>query len=281
MANSIAIVTDSTADLPPSRARELGVAVIPLTINFSDRQYLDGVNLSSEDFYPMLATSSILPTTSQPSPAEFKEIYRDLLKEFDSIISIHISAGLSGTLNSAMAARDALKGDIHIVDSKTISLGIGLLVEEAVDMVGKNMPAAEIVELLRTRRDSIEVLFTLDTLKYLHKGGRIGGVQALMGTMLNIKPVVRVVDGVYIPVGKARRQEQALNLIVNQFKTLAAGRTIKNMAVAHGAAAGAVEALTAKLVKTFDMEPELSVQVGPVIGVHTGPGTVGAAILLD
>lgn len=280
MSKRIAIVTDSTADISPSRAEELGITVIPLTVNFGMQQYLDGEEISSEEFYPRLAASSSLPTTSQPSPAEFKAVYERLLQDHDSIISIHISSGLSGTISSALTAKELVAGDIHIIDSESISLGIGLIVLEAVEMVQQGLPAAEIVAQLERIRKQTEVMFTLDTLEYLHKGGRIGKVSAIMGALLNIKPVVRVVDGIYIPVGKVRRQEQALQEMVNQFQALAAGKTVKRVVVAHGAAPAAAKQLAEKLKQAFAIDIDMVSQVGPVIGVHTGPGTVGAAMLI-
>lgn len=280
MTERIAIVTDSTADLTPSQARDLGVTVIPLTVNFGMQQYLDGIDINSEEFYPMLAASSTLPTSSQPSPAEFKEVYERLLQNYDSIISIHISTGLSGTISSALTAQEMVEGSIHIVDSQSISLGIGLIVLEAVELVKQGLTAEQVVAELERVRKQTEVMFTLDTLEYLHKGGRIGKVSAVMGALLNIKPIVRVVDGIYIPVGKVRRQEQALQEIVNQFQSLSAGKTIKRLVVAHGAAENAAAKLAEKLKQAFNMVPDLVVQVGPVIGVHTGPGTVGAAMTI-
>ncbi len=281
MKERIAIVTDSTADIPPSVANELGITVIPLTVNFNTQQYLDGVEISSDEFYPMLTASTNLPTTSQPSPAEFRSIYERLLEDHDSIISIHISSGLSGTITSALTARELVQGDIHVFDSRSISLGIALIATEAVDMVKQGLSAAEIIARLEQVREGTEVMFTLDTLEYLRKGGRIGKVQAVMGALLSIKPIVRVVDGIYIPVGKVRRQEQALQEIVQQFQALAVNKTVKRIVVAHGAAQKAAELLTDKIRQAFGRKPDLTVQVGPVIGVHTGPGTVGAAMLFE
>ncbi len=248
MTKRIAIVTDSTADLPPQRAQELGITIIPLTINFG---------------------------------LAFKAVYEKLLAEYDSIISIHISSGLSGTINAALTAKEMVAGEIHVVDSKSVSLGIGLIVLEAREMVEQGLAANEIVAQLDRVCQNTEVLFTLDTLEYLHKGGRIGKVAAVMGSLLNIKPIVRVVDGIYIPAGKARRQEQALQEIVNQFENLARGRKIKRLVVAHGAAEPAAARLANKLYQVLNQEPEMLMAVGPVIGVHTGPGTVGAAMLLN
>lgn len=274
----IAIVTDSTADIPQELAQSLGITVIPLTVNFGMQQYRDGIDIQSEQFYQMLASANPLPTTSQPSPAEFQELYERLLRDHDAVISIHLSAGLSGTLSSASAAQEMVQGEVHLVDSRSISLGIGALVAEAIELVKQGLEAAEIAERLLAARDQIEVLFTLDTLEYLHKGGRIGRVQAVMGSLLNIKPIVRVVDGIYVTAGKARRQEQALKTMAELFSSLANGRRVKRIAVAHGAALEAAQTLAKLLEQTFGQKIDLLTQVGPVIGVHTGPGTIGACV---
>ena len=172
-------------------------------------------------------------------------------------------------------------GDIHLFDSKSISLGIAVIVAEAVDLVRQGLSVTEVMQRLEQVRENTEVLFTIDTFEYLHKGGRIGGVKAVMGALLNIKPIVRVIDGVYVPIGKARRQEQALRQMVRLFQDLAAGRTVKRIAVAHGAAAPLAKKLAAQLETAFDLRPTILTQVGPVIGVHTGPGTLGACIQVE
>ena len=277
----VAIVTDSTADLPPALVEQWGVTVIPLTINFAVQQYRDGVDLTSEEFYPLLQAAESLPTSSQPSPAEFQRVYERLLKDHDSIISIHLSSGLSGTLQSAAAARDAVDGDVRLFDSRSISLGIGCMVADAVELVRQGRTPNEIIRQLELARDKTEVLFTLDTLECLHKGGRIGKVTAVLGTLMNIKPIIRVVNGVYVPAGKARRLSQALPELVRIFQSISAGRRIRRIAVAHGAAQDAAERLASLLTEAYRLEPYLLTQVSPVIGVHTGPGTIGAAIQME
>ena len=273
-------MTDSTADLTPQRAKELGVTVIPLAVNFATKQYLDGIDLQSDEFYPMLAKADPLPTTSQPSPADFKNVYERLLQDHDTVVSIHLSAGLSGTLQSAETAKDMVDGDVHLFDSKSISVGVGVYVEEAVELVRKQTPVQEVLSRLEAMRNNVHVLFTLDTLEYLHKGGRIGKVQAIMGALLNIKPIIQVVDGIYVPAGKARKTEQALKEMVNLFRNLAEGKAIKRMAVAHGVAKQAAEQMASMMREAFKTEVTLT-QVGPVIGVHTGPGTIGACIHVE
>jgi fatty acid-binding protein DegV len=215
----IALVTDSTADLSEEIQKEYDIHVIPLKVRFGNKEYFDH-EITSEEFYRRLAKEKELPQTSQPTPDEFDCLYRKLLKEYNEIISIHISSGLSGTLNSA-----------HLVKEK------------------------------------------------LQKGGRIGKVHSILGSLLNIKPVVRVGDdGIYHTYTKARSQRKALQSIVNAFQELTRGRKRIRLAVAHGDASPAGQYLREALDNAFDLKTAIFTQVGPVIGVHTGPGTVGAAI---
>jgi len=277
----IALVTDSTADLTDEIKREYNIHVVPLKVRFKDEEYFD-YEITSEEFYQRLESESQLPATSQPSPEDFTQLYSKLLENHDEIISIHISSGLSGTVNAANIAKQGLKGNIHIVDSKTISLGIALMVMEAARNISEGLSALQIVEGLSKVRENIETLFTLNTLEYLQKGGRIGKVQGIVGSLLNIKPVVRVGDdGIYHTYKKARSQERALNGIVQAFKELAKGRKHIRLAVAHGAAHQAGLYLKEALENAFQLQTSIFTQVGPVIGVHTGPGTVGAAVQFE
>lgn len=278
--SKIALVTDSTADIPSQFAREHNITVIPLRVIFGDKAYLDGVDIEPDEFYPMLKESTDLPSSSQPSPAEFIQLYEDLLESYLEVISIHLSSGLSGTVNAARLAGETFKDKIHVIDSKSISLGIGLMVAEAAEAIQAGLKTNEILKILQEIRNNSEVLFTLNTLEYLRKGGRIGKVSGLVGSMLNIKPVVRVnEDGIYVPFGKTRTQEQALSLIEKGFAQLAKGRQAAKLLVAHGAAHEAGLKLKERLENLFNMEASMFTKVGPVIGVHTGPGTVGAAVL--
>ncbi|HBG15387.1 MAG TPA: DegV family protein [Firmicutes bacterium] len=274
----IALVTDSTADLTEEMKKELNVHVIPLKVRFAEQEFKDG-ELTAEGFYTRLANCKRLPTTSQPSPEDFISLYRKLFEDYDEIISIHLSSGLSGTLNSAYLAKEKLKQKIHIIDSKNISLGIGILVKEAAKLLKEGLASSKLLEKLTATRKNIETLFTLNTLEYLHKGGRIGKVPNLLGSLLNIKPIVRVnEEGIYVPQGIARSQERALKSIVNAFHDLAKGRKPSSIFVAHGAAFQAGLKLKEALEEAFQLKVTTFTQVGPVIGVHTGPGTVGAAI---
>lgn len=277
----IALVTDSTADLTKECKDECNTYVIPLKVLFGEQEFSDG-ELSSEEFYQRLEKAEDLPKTSQPSPEDFFGLYSKLLEEYQEIISIHISSGLSGTYNAARLAKEKIKGKIHLVDSKTISLGIGMMVLETAKHIREGLDSVKILDKLQKARANVETLFTLDTLEYLQKGGRIGRVQGIMGNFFNIKPIIRVgEDGVYHTLGKARSQEKALKGIVQAMQELSKGRKQVRFGIAHGAAQQAGTYLKEAMENAFQMPASMFTQVGPVIGVHTGPGTIGAAIQFE
>ncbi|NLK01183.1 MAG: DegV family protein, partial [Clostridia bacterium] len=199
----IAIVTDSTADLPPEIIEKYNISIVPLKVLFGNKEYKDGIDIGPDEFYEKLEKSNTLPTTSQPSPGDFIKVYRSLLEQYTEIISIHLSSNLSSTVNVARLAGKDFKDRIHVFDSKSISLGIGLLATEAAKSVQEGLRINEVLEKIKSVRKNSEVLFTLDTLEYLSKGGRIGKVSGLLGSVLNIKPIVRVnEEGIYTPYAK-------------------------------------------------------------------------------
>lgn len=277
----IAIVTDSTADLPLESAERFGVHVIPLKIIFGNKSYRDGIDITSNEFYRKLQEEEKLPKTSQPTPYEFEHLYKRLLQGHDKIISIHLSRGLSGTVDAARHAATQFGDKVKVWDSKSISLGIGLQVLNAVEAVHKGLGIDAIMEKLTRARENTEVLFTLNTLEYLQKGGRIGKVTALLGSILNIKPIVRVIDGIYHPCGKSRSQKGALKLMIKKLQEIVNERKVTLLGVAHGAAHSAAKYIKQELEDIFNIRAEIFTQVGPGIGVHTGPGTVGAVVQFE
>ncbi len=276
----IALVTDSTADLTPDLIEKFNINVIPLNIIFGEESLKDD-QITPAEFYARLEKEEQLPRTSQPSPEEFMNLYQELLEEYQEIISIHISSALSGTVNSARLAREKLDGSIHIVDTRNISLGASFMILEAAEYIQEDFKTTEILQHLQKTRQKIETVFTLNTMEYLYKGGRIGKVSSLLGAALNIKPVIRVnEEGIYVPCGKARNQKKALEKIVSFFQENAGNQPIKRLAVAQGQAREAGDFLAQTLSETLKKPVDILTSVGPIIGVHTGPGTVGAAIQL-
>lgn len=274
----IALVTDGTADLTDDIMKDCDIHVVPLKVRFGNQEY-SGRELSSEEFYRRLAEEDELPKTSQPTPVEFGSLYAKLLEEYHEVISVHVSSALSGTFNAAHLAKEKFKDKIHIVDSKTLSLGMGLMLIEAAKNIKEGRDVAWILDNLVKARKNIETLFTLNTMEYLQKGGRIGRVQGFMGSLLNIKPIIRVGDdGVYHTYGKAHSQKKALDSVAHAFRDLAKGRKPIGLVIVHGAAQQAGLYLKETLEKAFQLQTIAYTQVGPVIGVHTGPGTVGAAV---
>ncbi len=279
--SKIAIATDSTADIPPEICKQNNIYVMPLSIVHGDQIYQDGIDIKSEEFYDLLARTDTLPKSSQPSPQDFEQFYHELLQSYDKIISIHLSSGLSGTVNAAYQAGKNFPNRVDVFDSKSISVGIALQVLEAVEKIQKGWQVEAILGMLTSIRDNVETIFTLDTLEYLQKGGRIGKVSSMVGSFFNVKPIIRVEDGIYVPYGKTRSRGAALTKIASSLQKLAHGRSPKKVAIANGKGAESAQELKKLLVEQFDLDPIIDSSVGPVIGVHTGPGTVGAAVLYD
>lgn len=276
MLNKIKIVTDSTADLPIEYVKDNNIEVVPLYVNFPGATYRDGVDLKPKDFYTLLQNSKdVLPKTSTPTRQDFTDTYKRILDEGCEIISIHISSGLSSTFSIAQTAAKSISDRIRVFDSKSISLGIGLQVMETVDMLKQGLHLDEIMHSLQDLRQRTEVLFSIDTLEYLQKGGRIGKVSSLLGSILNIKPVVRVEDGIYVPLDKVRNQKQAIKKMVDYMEQVLGDLPPRYVAVAHGAAEEAAHCLKELVENTLGKKIVCLQETGPVIGVHTGPGTLG------
>lgn len=274
-----AIVTDSTSDLSQATAAQHGITVIPLHVLHRGKGYRDGVDITPDEFYPLLQSGDELPKTSQPTPLQFREVYSSLLDQGKDVLSFHISRGLSSTVDTARAVVERLsRGRIHVVDSGFLSYGLAFQAVEAARLASEGHSVAVILERVSRLREQMEMLFTLETMHYLYKGGRIGRVSSVMGSILGIKPVVRVEDGVYVPAGKARSMKQALSSIVDFLqKTYKRQKVIA--AIGHGQGAQYAAMLGEMVASRLNLsEKPLSFKVGPVIGVHTGPGTVGLAV---
>jgi DegV family protein with EDD domain len=271
----VRIVTDSASDLPQHACDELGIEIVPLTIRFGDKEYVDRKELSTADFWRELEKSSVLPETAAPSVGAFEETFRQLADSgADGIVCVNLSAHLSATMQSAQVAAKALDGlcPIAIVDSKSASMGIGNLALHAARRAADGLDLATIVAEVEHRRDHQRILAALDTLEYLRKGGRIGGARALLGSMLSIKPIIAVVDGAVDEAGKVRTRSKALRFIIDRVPE----HGVEQIAVLHAGAPDVDEFLT--LLRPRVPEADIVVgNIGPVIGVHTGPRVLGIA----
>lgn len=273
----VRIVTDSACDLPEAACSELGIEVVPLTIRFGEREFVDRKQLSTEAFWRELQSSSVLPETAAPSVGVFEETFRRLADDgADGIVCINLSAKLSATMQSAQVAAKALDGliPIEIVDSQSASMGIGNLVMYAARRAQDGASVEDIVREVEGRRDRQRVFATLDTLEFLRKGGRIGGAQALLGSMLSIKPVISVIDGAVEPAGRVRTRSKALRFLLDQIPD---GK-VESISVLH-AMAPELDEFMAQLEPKVPGAEVVIGTIGPVVGVHTGPRVIGIAYI--
>ncbi len=275
------IVTDCAADLTTEEVRELGVTVAPLFIHFPDQE-LSSDEITPDDFYSRLKSLwPIIPTTAQPSAEIFRSIYHKLAEKNEEILSIHISSGLSGTINSArLGASQAVGAIVNIIDSMTLSGGERFQVLAAQRMADLGYGKQAIVNQLDKLRAKTEVAYTLDTLAYLAKGGRIGRVQALAGSVLHIKPIIRVdrADGKYSTIGKARTIAKSLESLSDHL-VAEFDQTSVWVSVMHGQFAENAQALAGLIKSRLNVARLEVLRISPVLGVHTGPGIVGAAVV--
>jgi DegV family protein with EDD domain len=275
------IVTDCAADLTPEDMEILGITVAPLYISFPEGQ-VNSDEITRDDFYNRLkAMVPEVPSTAQPAPGAFASLYQKLAELGEEILSIHISSGLSGTINSArLGSQQVSNAIINLVDSFTLSGGERFQVLAAAWAVKAGWGKSKILKMLEHVRDSTEVIYTLETLSYLARGGRIGRVQALAGSLLNLKPIIHVdrSDGKYSTVGKTRTVERALSDIVNHLKNEYGEKPVW-ASVLHGQYLEQAQDLAQRLRDNLNIAKLEILRISPVLGVHTGPGIVGAAVV--
>jgi len=274
-ARRVRVVTDSASDIPPDIARELGITVVPCNVHFGENTYRDGVDLTGEEFFNKMAASPILPTTSQPAVGVFEEAYRRLGREADQIVSINLPKKLSATYNSAVLAAQALPElEIVIIDSTQVCMAQGWLAIIAARAARQGTGLAEIVALVEGAIPRLRLIALLDTLEYVWRGGRIGKASALLGTLLNVKPLIQVLDGEALPLENVRSKQKALRRLVEIVGDLG---PLEEVAVMHANAPAAAQQLVEMLTPLHPPEHILVGQVGAILGTHAGPGAVGVA----
>ena len=274
---TIKIVTDSTADLPPALAEELGITVVPLYVRFGDETYHDRVDITEDEFYRRLLNDPIHPSTSQPTPQDFANVYRELSKQADGIVSIHISGKLSGTCNSALQAKELVAAEcpVEVVDSEMVSMGLGLLATEAATIANSGKGLQQVVEEVKQSISSTHVWALFDTLKYLALGGRIGKAKALLGTILNIKPILVVKDGEMAPASQARTRAKGIGMLYNYVNTV---MDIQDLSVVYSTTPDEAQVLADRIGAMFDRSRIRLARLGPALGVHAGPGALAVAL---
>ncbi|AWB45155.1 DegV family protein [Paenibacillus sp. CAA11] len=281
------IVTDSTADIPRETVEKHKIKVIPMRVMFGEKSYLEGVDMTAEQFYERLLQTRELPTTSQTSPSEYTEVYRELLQLYPEspIISIHISTGMSGTFQSALLGKEMLEEelgrslDITVIDSRCASYGFGLQVVAAARLAEAGASVEEIAAEVERLRKARHLYFLVDTMEYLQKGGRVGRAAALLGTLLNIKPILSVdEEGVIYAADKARGRRKAVARIIELFQNDFGDHKDINVAVCDGVNPELAGEFIEELSKHFTLHEVVRSDIGAVVGTHVGPGIVAVFV---
>ena len=275
----IKIVTDSTAYLPESSIRELDIHVVPLYVHFGEQAFREGIELSNDEFYTRLKEAEMLPTTSQPSAGEFHEVFKELVDAGHEVVTLTISSKLSGTWNSAMAAKEMLPhAPISVIDTRSTSVGLQLMVQAAVDAASAGSSRQEIVDQIEEIKQKMRLWFVVDTLEYLAKGGRIGNAKAFLGTVLKVKPILVLQDGAIEPLEQVRSKRKAQDRMLELVEEyLGNNGPQAKVAVTHALVPHEAQAISQELENRLGCCQPLMAGIGPVIGTHTGPGVVGVA----
>lgn len=269
----VRIVTDSTADLSESQQRSTGISVVPLNVRFGDQVFKDHVELSGDEFFARLKASSQLPKTSQPPVGDFEQVFRRYREAGDEVLAILISSKLSGTFGAAEMAAKAVDGDhIVVIDSLTVSMALGFLAMEGASLARNGASLEQLIQRIRSLIPKTHVLAAVDTLTYLEKGGRIGRARALLGSLLNVKPLITLQDGEVAPLGRARGRAQAVDKLV---ELLGRDGKLTHLAVLHGAAPADAERLRERVAGNYPGMDISFAEIGAVIGTYTGPGVIG------
>ena len=274
---TVKVVTDSTCDIPPPLLKELGITVVPIYVLFGQNSYRDRVDMSEEEFYDKLVHNSVFPTTSVPSPNDFAEVYNRLASETDEIISIHLTSKESGTYNSALLAKELVEEKCHIevIDSLSISMSFGLLVMDAAREAKAGAKLEQVAEGVRRAIPRMHLLFLVDTLKYVVKGGRLSRPYGLLGTVLRARPLLTMRDGELMLSGVARTKAKAIERLYDFAKGFS---RVKEVAVPYTTGHDEAKTLADRIKDLFPDAPVYLTRVGASLGTHAGPGAMGVAI---
>lgn len=273
------IIVDSTCEAPPEALGHPAVTILPLTVLFGQTALRDGVDISHAEFWARLPQSDPLPTTSQAAPGDFSALLDRFVPAGDEVLILTISSKLSGTYSSAVIAAEAYPGAVSVVDSKSTSVGQGLLLLEALAMLAAGATRGQIAARLEEMREQIRIVFVLETLEYLQKGGRIGKAQAFVGTLLKFKPLLGIVDGEVVPLTRVRSRAKALEAVQELLLAQVSARGSQvRMAVTQALAEEEARAVGQKLAVHLGARDFFVSELGPVLGVHVGPGTIGIGV---
>lgn len=275
----VAVVTDSTSDLDPVEAGERGLRVVPMTVAFGDESFVSRITISDEQFYDRLGRTDQLPTTSQPVPAWFEEAYGDAADDgADAIVSIHLSSELSGTVGQARTVAESQPLPVHVVDTRQVGGGLALAALAAHGVAEQGGSVEEVVAAAERVAATATTLYVVDTLEYLKKGGRLSSTQALVGNVLRVKPILGMAAGSIEVVERTRTWSRALDRLV-ELTVTAVGDATVDMVVSHGLAPERAAAAEEALRGRIDVHDLVRTRVGPVMGTHAGPGSLGVAVV--
>ena len=274
----VKIITDSTSDIPESIISDLDIEVVPLNIHIGQDNFKHGVDIGTDEFYTKLLTGSELPKTSQPSPGEFLDVYNKFLDQSDAIVSIHVTSKLSGTYNSAIQAKSELNvtKPIEVVDSATVSMALGLIVIRAAKIAKDGGTLEEVLKEIEHCSSNTEVLVVLDTLEYLEKGGRIGKARALIGSILSLKPILTVEDGIVGTFGKARTFTKAMNSLEEAIKGFT---PVSDASVFYSTDKGVADDMIDRLSGIVEPDKLVVSRIGPTVGTYAGPKAIAVAVI--
>ncbi len=276
----VAVVTDSTTYIPKDILAELPISVLPQVLIWGDKTFRDGVDIQPDEFYTQLSKATVMPTTSQVTIASFMESFSKLLDQGYDILALLVSTKLSGTIDSAVQAREMLPGkSIEIVDSYTTTMAMGLQVLTVARAAKNGASLAECVALAEEARKHTGVVFAVDTLEFLHRGGRIGGASRFLATALNIKPILEVTGGQVEAIERVRTRKKSLERVVGLIEERIAGRTPVRLATLHANALDDAKQILELATERLNPVETILAEVSPVVGNHTGPGTVGLAFM--
>lgn len=276
MTGPLRIVTDSVSDLPPELVERFGIVVVPAVIRFGDETYLDGVEITHQELYRRMVEEDVVPKSSQPSPGQFLEAYKELAVQGASILSIHVTAKTSGVWQSASLARSMLpEADIEVIDSASISMGTGFIILEAAKAIEAGRSKGEILALIEEIKSRMNIYATVGTLKYLRLSGRVGHMQDLFASLLDIKPVITLREGVVIAVDKVRTRKRALDRVLELTKRAVGTEDPVNIAVMHTRVPQEALRFKRRVEESFNCQELMLAEAGIALGVNGGPGVLG------
>ena len=272
----IRIVIDSTSDVTDEIIKKYNIKMVPLTVNFENESFLDKVELNSKQFFEKLETAEKLPTTTLVSPGTFMEVFSDILLEGDKVLGLFLASEFSGTYDSACMAKNMIgSDDIYIIDTRSVCLGAFALILEAIELVQQNKDIEEIVKELEALREKVVAVAALDTLKYLEKGGRLSKGQAVVGTLLNVKPIVEIKDGKISVIEKIRGKNKAVKWFDEWIEKNNYDLSNKTVLLFHGKAYEQLKMLREAIEDKYKIKNIIEQEIGAVIGTHSGPGVLG------